>query len=69
MAKAKAKRTTPDPMDGYKALLKDGRTHWQIVNELKDHVISSLGRLNEEHEFRSSEGSFLMGDHQRGSLR
>ena len=48
-----------DPMDGYKALLKDGRNHWQIVNELKDHVVATLDRLNEEHEFRAADDSFL----------
>jgi hypothetical protein len=52
-----------DPMDGYKAMLKDGRTHWQIVNELKDHVIATLDRLNEEHEFRTTDASFLTGGH------
>jgi len=58
-----------DPMDGYKALLKDGRTHWQIVNELKDYVVVALERISEEHEFRSAEGSFLSGETSRGGLR
>ena len=48
-----------DPMEGYKAMLNDGLTHWQIVNELKDHVLMTLDRINEEHEFRASEKSIL----------
>jgi len=52
-----------DPMEGYKAMIKDGLNHWQIVGELKDHVVSTLDRINEEHEFRSAESSFLTGGH------
>ncbi len=52
-----------DPMEGYKAMIKGGLNHWQIVNELKDHVVSTLDGLNEEHEFRSAESSFLTGGH------
>ena len=48
-----------DPMDGYKALMRDGRSHWQIVNELKDHVIGTLDRLGTEHSFRSTRHDFF----------
>jgi len=48
-----------DPMDGYKAMMKDGRTHWQIVNELKDHVMAALDRLNHEHAFRTTRHDFF----------
>ncbi len=48
-----------DPMEGYKALMKDGRTHWQIVNELKDHVVRTLERISDEHSFRSTRHDFF----------
>jgi hypothetical protein len=51
-----------DPMEGYKAMMKDGRTHWQIINELKDHVIAALERVNDENEFRTADGAFLSGE-------
>jgi hypothetical protein len=46
-------------MEGYRALMRDGRTHWQIVNELKDHVVQALERLNHEHSFRSTHHDFF----------
>jgi hypothetical protein len=48
-----------DPMDGYKAMLKEGFTHYQIVAQLKDEVIHALDRINDEQVFRSAESSFL----------
>ena len=48
-----------DPMEGYRTLVAEGYTHKQVVDELKQFVIDTLVRLQEEQNFRTSESDFM----------
>lgn len=48
-----------DPMDGYRMLRDEGYSHKQVVDELKQFVIDTLVRLQEEHNFRTAESDFM----------
>ncbi len=48
-----------DPMDGYHMLREEGYSHKQVVDELKQYVIDTLTRLQEEHNYRTSESDFM----------
>ena len=50
-----------DPMDGYKAMKKEGKQHLQIITELKDFVVRSIAKKNEDEGFRSTRFDFFGG--------
>lgn len=48
-----------DPMDAYHDMIAEGKNHMIIVRELKDYVVGTLMRLEEEHLFRSTDHDFF----------
>lgn len=50
-----------DPMQAYWQLRAEGLSHRRIVEQMRDHVIENVLRLQEEHGFRSGGESDFLG--------
>lgn len=48
-----------DPMAAYVQMRAEGMPHARIVDELKQHVMASLDRMNQEHTSRTGDSDFF----------